>query len=54
MTPSDNEQTDRKSGDAEYEKTVSLLRCAKHGLAYMANESCPECDKEKNAASEGE
>jgi len=49
MTPPDNEQTEKKSGDAEFERTVTLLRCEKHTLVYMANEGCPECEKEKDA-----
>ena len=50
MTPPDNEQTKNDSNDSEFEKTVTLMRCAKHDLAYMANEGCPECKKEKDAS----
>ena len=47
MTPPDNEQADSKTRDSELEKTVILMRCAKHSLVYMENEGCPECEKEK-------
>jgi hypothetical protein len=51
MTPPDNEQTtDNQSTDSEHEKTVILMRCEKHDLTYMANEGCPECEKEKSSA----
>jgi len=50
MTPPDNEQTNSQSGESELEKTVILQRCAKHSLTYMANEGCPECEKEKSAS----
>ena len=51
MTPTDNEQTGNKSGDSEFERTVTLLRCEKHSLTYMENEGCPECEKENGAPS---
>ena len=50
MTPPDVEQTDNKLADSELEKTVILQRCDKHGVVYMANEGCPECEKEQNSA----
>lgn len=50
MAPPDNEQTENKSSDSENEKTVILMRCDKHGITYMANEACPECEKEKAAS----
>lgn len=50
MTPPDNEQTSTPPGDAEHEKTVILQRCPKHGITYMPNEACPECEKEKGAS----
>lgn len=49
MSP-DAEQTDKKSADTELEKTVILQRCDKHGIVYMANEGCPECEKENDSA----
>jgi len=54
MTPPDNKQTDNKPRDKELERTVILQRCEKHKLAYMANEGCPECAKEKNGVGDGE
>ena len=55
MTPPDNNQTNNPSGEKELEKTVILMRCQKHGLAYMANEGCPECEKENGGeGSKGE
>ena len=53
MTPTDNEQTDKNSRDAGHERTVILQRCAKHGLAFMPSEGCPDCEKEKSEAGEG-
>jgi len=54
MTPPDNEQNNSQSLDKEGERTLTLMRCEKHGLAYLENESCPECDKEKDGdGSEG-
>lgn len=48
MSASDNENKESKNKNAENEKTVILQRCSKHGVAYMANEGCPECAKEKS------
>lgn len=53
MMPSDKEQDRNKSRDAENERTVILVRCLKHHLAYMPSEGCPECRKEKIEAGEG-
>jgi len=54
MTPPDNEQSNSQSRGNELERTLTLMRCEKHGLTYLENESCPECDKEKDGAgSEG-
>jgi len=53
MTPPDNEQTESKSSDKEYERTATLFRCEKHDLVYMENETCPECEKEKGADGKG-
>jgi|GEM_PF-4652887 hypothetical protein len=50
MTPPDNDQTDNQTCNSEHEKTVILIRCEKHDLVYMANEGCPECEKEKSGA----
>lgn len=52
-TPDNNDPTSNNSRESEYEDTVILLRCAKHGIAYMANEKCSECEKEKGS-SDGE
>ena len=48
MTPPDDDQTDNERDNPDYAKTVILKRCAKHGIAYMEDEGCPECEKEKN------
>lgn len=49
MTTPDNDQSGNNSGKSKHEDTVILQRCAKHGVAYMPQEGCPECEKEKNA-----
>jgi len=50
MTPPDNEQTAKKSGDSKDDKTVRIKRCPKHGTLYMPDEGCPECAKERIAS----
>lgn len=41
MTPSDD-----NSDSKEYERTVRLMRCNKHGVSYYLGDKCPECEKE--------
>lgn len=54
MTTPDDNQTGNKSEESANDKTVILQRCPKHGIAFMANEGCPECEKEKgSSAGEG-
>jgi hypothetical protein len=50
MTTPDNNQTGTNSKGSEHDKTVILQRCAKHGIPYMENEGCPECEKEKGSS----
>lgn len=53
-TPDNNGQTDNSPRKKAHDDTVILMRCPKHGLAYMPSEGCPECAKEKDPlASEG-
>ena len=55
MTTPDNDQTDNSSKSSGHEETVILQRCAKHGIPYMPQEGCPECEKEKGSpAGEGD
>ena len=50
MTTSDNESSGNNSKKSGHEDTVILQRCAKHGIPYMPQEGCPECEKEKNSS----
>jgi len=52
MTPPNDDQADNESENPDYAKTVILKRCAKHGAAYMEEEGCPECEKEKKQSAE--
>lgn len=53
MTTPANNQTGNNSRGSEHDKTVILKRCAKHGIPYMENEGCPECEKEKVSSGKG-
>ena len=49
MTTTDsNDQAGNNPNKSKHEDTVILQRCAKHGIAYMPSEGCPECAKEKD------
>lgn len=41
MTPPDDQPDSR-----EFERTIKLMRCSKHGLSYYLGDNCPECEKE--------
>ncbi|OGS97252.1 MAG: hypothetical protein A3H31_10500 [Gallionellales bacterium RIFCSPLOWO2_02_FULL_57_47] len=47
MTTPDKDQTGNTSRKSGYEDTVTLQRCPRHGIPFMAHEGCPECEKEK-------
>lgn len=54
MTTPDNDQTGSNPRRTGHDDTVILVRCAKHGIAFMPNEGCQECEKEKgSSAGEG-
>jgi hypothetical protein len=52
MTPPSDDQTDNNRDIPDFDKTVTLLCCEKHGITYLETEFCPQCDEEKNHASE--
>ena len=47
MTPPDDKQ-DKNPSNPEFQSTLILMRCNKHGVSYYVGENCPECEKEKN------
>jgi hypothetical protein len=47
MTPPNDEQADTNQDAPDFDKTVNLLHCSKHGITYLETEGCPECAKEK-------
>ena len=47
-TPDNNDQTGSNPKRSGHDDTVILMRCPKHGIAFMPNEGCPECEKEKD------
>lgn len=50
MTPPNDNQTGKPSEAPDFDQTVPLKRCSKHGITYMETETdggCPECEKEK-------
>jgi hypothetical protein len=52
MTPPSDDQTDNNRDNPDFDKTVTLLRCEKHGITYLETEACPQCEKEKKQSSE--
>lgn len=50
MAPPDEKQPTDKSEESKNDTTVILMRCPKHGIAFMMDEECPECQKEKDAS----
>ena len=51
MTPSDDNQPDNSQNNQEFDQTVKLMRCEKHGISFLVNEGCPECAREKDPSS---
>ena len=46
MTPPDDKQGNNPD-NSEFQSTLILMRCNKHGVSYHMGENCPECEKEK-------
>jgi hypothetical protein len=47
MTPPNDNQT---GSTPDFDKTVPLKQCEKHGTTFLETEGCPECAKEKQSA----
>ncbi|MEW5905053.1 MAG: hypothetical protein AB1722_12010 [Pseudomonadota bacterium] len=47
MSEQDNDSIIISEGGEHDGKTVIMMRCPKHGIAYLPKDGCPECAKEK-------
>jgi hypothetical protein len=46
------EEKDEQYQYEELKRSLSYLKCSKHGLQYMKGDNCPECKAEQGRSGE--